>query len=333
MAVSNLYPWFENVFRQISQQLSQDKLHHALLVTSPGGLGELALADHLAELLLCHHPVPESDSLSSCGQCKSCLLIAAGNHTDRYMLEPEEKGKPIKVDQIRAAIQFIQKTSQLRHNKVLIVRQADQMNRQAANALLKSLEEPPPGTYLLLISERPGALLPTLRSRCRHVPLQLATTEHTADWLAQHDIDAQRISLLIKLFPGAPVKAAEMAGNEEMELRERLLQDLKDLASASLGAIELAGKWNKLALLPLLNWLSLWFTDFCRYAGALDPAIVRDQETLDLAQYLTNETDTGSLFELTDDILAARAGVLKQANLNQQLVLERILIHWSQLTN
>ena len=152
--MAEAYPWQAALW----QQLASRKQHaHAYLLHGPAGIGKRALAERLRALLLCHAPV----GLEACGQCKGCHLLAAGTHPDDFVLEPEEVDKAIRVDQVRELVSFVVQTAQLGGRKVVLLEPVEAMNLNAANALLKSLEEPSGNTVLLLVSHQPLLLAVT----------------------------------------------------------------------------------------------------------------------------------------------------------------------------
>lgn len=157
--MADAYPWQDALWQQLAGRTQHA---HAYLLHGPAGIGKRALAERLMARLLCQQPA----GLDACGQCKSCYLLAAGTHPDNYILEPEEADKAIKVDQVRDLVSFVVQTAQLAGRKVVLVEPTESMNINAANALLKSLEEPSGQTVLLLISHQPSRLLPTVKSRC-----------------------------------------------------------------------------------------------------------------------------------------------------------------------
>lgn len=178
---------------------------HALLVTGPPGVGQFELALAVAHAWLCEAPEGPARLQGACGVCAACRLVAAHSHPDLLVLLPEalrealgwapaddagtdkaSKAKPskeIKVDAVRAAVQFAQSTSARGRSKVIVVFPAEQMNGIAANALLKTLEEPPGAARFVLATEAPDALLPTIRSRCQALPLALPEAKAAAAWL------------------------------------------------------------------------------------------------------------------------------------------------------
>src|SRR5688572_26938007 len=157
---TSLLPWQQAQFNRLHALWSNARLAHAWLLTGLPGVGKLSFALHLTRHLLCR----QATAQGPCGNCQDCHLFSVGSHPDWLLLQPETR--QLKIEQIRDAIGFAQNTSQRGGAKVIVLEPAEAMNLNAANALLKILEEPPAGTFLLLISGQPGLLLPTLRSRC-----------------------------------------------------------------------------------------------------------------------------------------------------------------------
>lgn len=206
-----LPPWLA---RPLASALGQ-RLGHAMLVTGPAGVGQFELSLALAHAWLCE--APGADAQGACGICPACRLLAAHSHPDLLVLLPEalrealgwasadagdsdkaSKAKPskeIKVDAVRAAVGYAQSTSARGRGKVVVVFPAEQMNSIAANALLKTLEEPPGVTRFLLATEAPDALLPTIRSRCQTLPLALPDAEVAGAWLAGQGVAAPEVML------------------------------------------------------------------------------------------------------------------------------------------
>lgn len=194
-----LPPWLEPAFAR-----GMALPAHALLLHASGALGQLELALALAHAALCEAPTAEG---RACGRCAACHLLASRTHPDLRVLVPEatalrlgwaaaaeeggeggakSKAKPsrdIKVDAVRAAIDWAQRTSARGRGKVLVIHPAEAMNETAANALLKTLEEPPGRLRLLLTASDPEALLPTVRSRCQRVPIAPPAAAQGIAWL------------------------------------------------------------------------------------------------------------------------------------------------------
>lgn len=209
-----LLPWLE---RPLAQALRQQQ-GHALLISGPAGVGQFELAMALARAWLCEAPGERSERAGqgACGVCAACRLNAAQSHPDLLVLLPEalrpvlgwlagddaepsaSKAKPskdIKVEAVRSAVAFAQGTGARGRSKVVVVHPAERMNGIAANALLKTLEEPPGVTRFILASAAPHALLPTIRSRCQAVPLGLPDPALAMPWLAAQGVAEPAVML------------------------------------------------------------------------------------------------------------------------------------------
>jgi len=164
--------WLVQYQAQLSDQISNESLPHALLVTGVAGAGKGELTHWLSQLLVCMQPVvrPNNGVLSACGQCKACLLFSKQNYPDHYLLEPD--GRTLGVDEIRKANHFLEKTAMIGKFKTVVIKDADKMTVAAANALLKTLEEPSANSVIILIAVDSGMLLPTIVSRCRVINIR-----------------------------------------------------------------------------------------------------------------------------------------------------------------
>ena len=235
-----MHPWNEPVLEQFKARL--ERLPHALLVHGAPGIGKLALAERMANLLLCEHA---EAARRPCGQCDGCRWFAIGNHPDFRRVEPEAlakqpvaseegeegAGEPparrarqpsvqIRIEQVRELADFLNLRSHRGRLRVALVHPAEDMNENAANALLKGLEEPPAGAVFILVSHRAARLLPTIRSRCVALAVPLPARATALQWLAAQNVkDTER---WLAYAGGAPLRALDYAA--EAPLLERLLQ-------------------------------------------------------------------------------------------------------------
>ncbi|OZB40195.1 MAG: DNA polymerase III subunit delta' [Alishewanella sp. 34-51-39] len=218
---SRSYPWLADSLKQLAELYQQQRLAHALLFYGPEGIGKLELAQVLAALLLCKAP-----AATACGQCKSCLLLAAGNHADILLLQPENAS--LGVDEIRRLTEFTQSKAQQSGNKVVIVRHAERLTEAAANALLKTLEEPPQGCFLILCTAQAQRLKPTILSRCQRWDLAPLSPQQLIDYL--HTQQQGPIPDFITSFSaGAPLKALSLLQSSELETLQQLIAQLQQL--------------------------------------------------------------------------------------------------------
>lgn len=246
--MAELYPWLLAKFSQLQALLAKGQLAHALVLTGQAGVGKSAMADALAALLLCKNRQPEG----ACGGCKSCLLRQAGNHADLLVLRSETQH--IGVDAIRQLSSFTHGSAQQQGCKVVIIPAADSMTEAAANALLKTLEEPPQGCFILLVTDNYPQLSATIRSRCQQWQLNAGDANQVAQWLSQHYSASQHQPLspfLLDYCHGSPLKALSLLNNNIAASLGTLLTLLDDYFSGKIplahavkqldGTTELAG--------------------------------------------------------------------------------------------
>jgi len=214
--ISTALPWQKEVWSHLLQQLDDQQLPHAILLSGIQHSGKARLAMALARLLLCKQP----RNGHNCGDCHGCELSRSGSHGDFRWLQPEGTSRVIKVDQVRQLVEFTGKTASLGLRKVVVLSPAETMNIAAANALLKSLEEPSPETYIILVCHRLQGLPATIRSRCQTVKLAMPAREPGLAWLdlltgsrsdSERALDLARGQVLLaeKLYKSASLDGAE----------------------------------------------------------------------------------------------------------------------------
>ncbi|HFD6777578.1 DNA polymerase III subunit delta' [Pseudomonas aeruginosa] len=324
--MADIYPWQQALWSQLGGRAQHA---HAYLLYGPAGIGKRALAEHWAAQLLCQRPA----AAGACGECKACQLLAAGTHPDYFVLEPEEAEKPIRVDQVRDLVGFVVQTAQLGGRKVVLLEPAEAMNVNAANALLKSLEEPSGDTVLLLISHQPSRLLPTIKSRCVQQACPLPGAAASLEWLARAlpDEPAEALEELLALSGGSPLTAQRLHGQGVREQRAQVVEGVKKLLKQQIAASQLAESWSSVPLPLLFDWFCDWTLGILRYQ------LTRDEEGLGLAdmrkviQYLGDKSGQAKVLAMQDWLLQQRQKVLNKANLNRVLLLEALLVQWASL--
>src|SRR3954471_4942060 len=233
---ADMHAWNEPILNRIQRE----GLPHALLIHGAQGVGKLALAERIAQLVLCEAP-PEAKK--PCGQCDGCRWFLGGNHPDFRRVEPEalmpaaeveeggdapapaRRAKPsfdIKIDQVRELADFLHIGSHRGARRVALVHPAEAMNPSAANALLKGLEEPPAAAMFILVSHRPSRLLATVRSRCVSLPVPIPAREAALEWLRADGLkDPER---WLAYAGGAPLRAIAFAS--QAETLDRLMRSV-----------------------------------------------------------------------------------------------------------
>jgi DNA polymerase-3 subunit delta' len=265
--MKTLYPWQAAAWSQLMREM--DRLPHAMLITGEQGIGKRRFAEYLAQFLLCED---EAKTTAPCGMCDGCRWYMAGNHPDYRVLSPEDKesdaseeGKPkrksqvIGVDDIRDLADFVNLTAHRKGIRVTVVYPAETLNVAAANAFLKTLEEPPSGAMFILVSNHWRRLLPTIRSRCRVFPM--ATPEHVtaAAWLAQQQV----VNPVLHLAHtgGAPLAALEDATAEWLPNRKAFLAHIANPAVLDVLAVASELEKAKLEMSLVVGWLQKWVHD------------------------------------------------------------------------
>lgn len=320
------YPWQ----RELWQRLAGRAQHaHAYLLHGPAGIGKRALAERLMAFLLCQSPTGSD----ACGQCKSCHLLQAGTHPDHFLLEPEEADKAIRIDQVRELVDFVARTAQLGGRKVVLLEPAEAMNLNAANALLKSLEEPSGDTVLLLVSHQPSGLLPTIKSRCVQQACPLPGWDDSLAWLhrALPGASGEELRELLKLAGGSPLTALRLNGEGVRERRAQVVEGIKKLLKQQVGASQLADSWNDVPLLLLFDWFCDWAQLILRYQLTADEQGLGLADMAKVIRYLADKSEQPSILAMQDWLLLQRQKVLGKANLNRALLLEALLVRWASL--
>lgn len=264
-------PWHEAQWRQLQERQAARRLPHALLLTGPAGLGKGAFARRLAQGLLCASPDAEGNA---CGHCRACHLFQAGSHPDYLVIRPEEdnaenesskkKSKVIKIDQIRDFCVFLGYTSHYGGYKIVILEPADRLHVNAANSLLKTLEEPPGNSLLLLVTAQPARLPATVRSRCQIMSFSTPSREIAGTWLASRLSSSAEPIALLDAANGAPLAALAYADGERWRRRQALMKDYEQVIAGQLDPIRAAENWGQGNLAENLRWLMSWHTDLIR---------------------------------------------------------------------
>ena len=322
-----LLPWHKSHWSNIVRARQAGRLAHGLLLKEPAGMGAFEFARYLGCSLLCLNP---QDDYLPCGTCKSCSLYESGNHTDMQLIQPEEQGRQIKVEQIRALIDGIMLKSQYEGYKIAIINPAHAMNRSAANTLLKTLEEPPPLSVLLLVTQRPERLPITIRSRCQQITFKPDFTELSRAWLADKISDRKLADDLLVLAQGAPLAALKMYENGTLEKHEAVLDDLARLSKLHEDPVKAAKLWYDLGAEQVMLWMLRSMTDMIRMKARNPEGNSGQTGTWNLQYKLTNRMDLYKLMTCYDLLMRNYRLCTGQVGYDAQGLLEEFIIHWQQ---
>ena len=240
-------PWQQRIHDQAAAALDAGRLGHGLLFCGPNRLGKRKVAEHLARRLLCTDRCADGEP---CGECRGCRLWAAGSHPDYQLVSfiPTKDGSKLRteivIEQIRKLSEQMALTPQYGGAQVVIIDPADAINHAAANALLKTLEEPVPGRYLWLVSAQPSRLSATIRSRCQKLEFRLPPRAEALDWLQRQGHAATEAEEALDAARGHPGLAHEWLGGEGLVLRREVAGDLDKLLRGELPVVETAQRWT-----------------------------------------------------------------------------------------
>jgi len=334
-----IYPWQRDLWQRL--MLLRERMPHAILLHGRPGIGKQVFAQALADALLCESPDAEG---FACGLCVSCGWQGQGNHPDFRLIEPEDRGEDeagdslvetaataktrkksryILIDQVRALGDLVGLTSHRHGLRVVILQPAETLNLSAANALLKMLEEPPPGTLFILVTHQLPRLLPTIRSRCHKVAMSMPTRSAAESWLAEQGVGDPLFCLAQS--GGAPLAALEA---DSPDLREGIDAFATQLARCErIDPAASAAHWSKEDYALALSVLQKWSYDLvsCRLARQTRyyPAQAAS------LQAMAKSVDLGALLDFQRKLALARAQATHP--LNTELQLEALLVIYSQL--
>jgi DNA polymerase-3 subunit delta' len=332
----DLLPWHRIPLRELIAR--REKLPHALLIHGARGIGKLEFARAIAQSLLCESP----EEGIACGQCSACGWFREGNHPDYRELIPEiltddegdpdttvdadtkdkKKSKEIKIEQVRDVADFMTLSTHRDGFRVLLIHPAESMNAAAANALLKTLEEPPARTAILLVSDQLGRLLATIRSRCQRVLLSAPSADEAAAWLAGQGIARPEESLA--MAGGAPLDAMQFAAGDYQADRNAFVAVL---SAPDADFVAAAQTFEKGDLNHLVGWLQTWVGDLALMKmGGEVRHYVDQRQTL---ARLASQVDLGRLFRFESELRQARRFITHP--LNPRLLLEQLLISYQQV--
>ncbi|OON40672.1 DNA polymerase III subunit delta' [Izhakiella australiensis] len=321
----NWYPWLNAPYRQLIEQHRQGRAHHALLIQAQPGMGEASLVWGISRWLMCQ----QREGLKSCGRCHSCQLMQASTHPDWYKLSAEQGKSSLGIDAVRQVAEKLYHRSQQGGEKIVWLPDAGQLTEAAANALLKTLEEPPANTWFILCSHQPGRLLATLRSRCICWHLAPPDESFSQNWLQnQTQKSAQEITTALRLSGGAPAAARDLLQDKPWAARQSLCQGLYDGLSQDL--LSLLKHLNYDDAPERISWLSTLLLDALKWQQGGEMALA-NIDSQPLVEQLASRLPASVLDESLRQWLRCREQLLTVTAVNRELLLTDQLLRWEQL--
>jgi len=332
------YPWQQLSWQHLVQRYRNGQLPHAVLFTGAEGLGKLHLAQSFARWSLCsqnYNPQEIRDFQPPCGQCKPCQLMKAGTHPDYLEVLPEAEGKQIPIDTIRSMSQFLSLKSQYAPLQIVVISPAEAMNKFAANSLLKTLEEPTPGSLLILVSSQPSRLLPTIRSRCQSMQFRIPERELALRWLAEKlserkaQAPQSRLEELMALAAGTPLLALKCAEEETLDSYQKLLASFEKLARKQADPLAEVKLWQNVGLGKSVKWIYLWVSAMIHLKSQTAQVDTKSEWLAPSLRELAGQISYQQLFQYLDKVTECMRFVNTQVNV--QLTLEDLLTSWREL--
>lgn len=317
-----IFSWQQAVWQQLKNLHLNNRLPHALLFTGVVGIGKRQLAEAFAGWVLCQHSL-EYDF--ACGHCQFCQLMKAQSHPDLCLIQPEQESRAIKIDQVRELNEFIQKSSHQGGYRVVVIQPATAMNTYAANALLKTLEEPTANTLIILISDQQTVLPITIVSRCQQFRCVAPSRQEALAWLcSESDQDENFWSPILVATGGAPLLAKTWHQQGVWPLYQNFMRDLAALSKHEADPVHLAVQWKDASLFWVFNMFFQWIIKLISAQQGVS------QEDDFMTALLPQDISVVNLLKFADYLQALRIEALGPYNLNQQLLLESLFIRWSQ---
>ena len=303
-------PWLKNLQKTWLRLHKDVKIPHAIMIIGPIGVGKRIFANWLSQRYLCDSEFTFQLSYP----------IDYKYHPDQHWIKIPEDKKNIGIDQIRSLIDNLYLTSHGGVGKVAIIDAANKMTQNASNSLLKTLEEPPEDTLLILIADRVRNIPPTIFSRCQKIMIPIPQKKLALEWLNQVKSNTQWSDVLEMISMG-PIDAIDQIDN--LELSASMKNDFLGLMRGTNFPIEIAEKWVKYEFSFVINWISQMIHQFIKISFSDD---MIDSE-IDSKEIISLGIKKKHLFHYLDAINNIRAQ--EKGSLNIQLALENLFIQWA----
>ena len=327
LASSAPFPWQQALWERLVSAHREDRLAHAYLLAGPPGVGKRAFAQRFAASLLCLEPDARG---RPCGDCRGCLLMRAGSHPDFSVLAPESGKTQIPIDAVRELSASLALAAHQGRYRVALIIPAEAMTPQSANSLLKTLEEPGAGVILMLVSDRPLAVLPTLRSRCQRVDCPIPPESEVRAWLGTDRQDSVLLARVLALSGGAPLQAQSLLNAETATRLDRLGREGAQVLTGGADPLVIAARW---AMEEPPDFMGLWLVRLSeqvarlRVLGHLPASSLLALPTSQIQKALAR-ADTRDVLMYHSFARLARLWLL-QGTANRQGLLESLLVPWS----
>ncbi len=313
---NSLLPWLRKDWRELAQRKADNRLPHALLISGNAGIGKSSFAEFAAQSFLCN----AAEEQNHCAICESCMLFSAATHPDYLVLAPAQGKQVIGIDQVRAMIDKLALTPQCSQRKVAIIDPADTMNPQAANCLLKTLEEPAVLDLIMLISSVPGLLPSTIRSRCQKLHLTVDSRANVKSWLQEQGVG--NVDECIDIIPAAPLKAFQLADGSKQADRQQILDKLLAVIEGRDCVSQFVSNYASVDSREILELFSNWIAQSIKHKMHCSMGLTVDHE-ISRIEMLVKAFSIVDLFNIYNKIQNLR--IINNSSFKTRTVLEGLL--------
>lgn len=318
---AQVLPWQKDIWQHWQQQKARQRLPHAILLTGMPGVGKRQLAAAFAQALLCEQV--QSDG-QACGHCAQCHLVAHQQHPDLHWIQPEREGGGILIEAMRQLRQEVNQSAQQSGYRLFILTPAEALNTYAANALLKSLEEPGVATLFILISDQSARVLPTIKSRCQHWQVKTPAPELALAWLAQvKNWPPEQAKMALRLASGAPLQAVHCLDADYQQHRQAFFNALDHLLKGFL-AIQAAHTLQAWSLEANVQLYLSWLKDTLVYQMTQNTEKLRHLDQIHLIQESAALLTRLQILQLYQLGIQLSRQVQNKINPNKALLLEAL---------
>ena len=329
-ASNSYYPWQKSDWSKLIYQTTKERLDHAYLVYGPVGIGKFDFVLKFSKFLLCVSP----SNYDACNKCSNCKLHDSA-HPNIKVLMPESNSLEIKIDQVRDLTDFLNKTGHSSGFKIAIITDADRLNINAANALLKTLEEPSGDSTVILCSSLPGLLSPTLRSRCQKFAMREPGRKETLDWIKEQANEAIDDNLLSSVTESGPLEIKELVESRKLEKQEIFIENFINLLTERCAiqdvvnsAMELGGRDSVSCLMQFLARAMVMY-----FSNQVVDSNIPEKFFADILNKssLSPRNLAILLFRYYDQVAQAYEDLSGSSNVSPQLTIESLIWRGSQL--
>lgn len=317
----SVYPWLMPQWQYLQQLKQQQHLPHALLFSGLAGMGKQDLAMQFAQSLLCARP---TDAGMACSSCESCRLWQANTHPDFFGICSDD-GHSLKIDDIRKVIQQFHQHTHTSAYRVLIISPAELMTRGAANALLKTLEEPSGQSLIILVSHQLTAVPPTIRSRCQRLDFPAHTQLPAKQQFLAERLPQADATNLLRYSEGAPLTALALAEPEVLENRQTFLALMEALCTKQHDPVSAAESLQSFNFQHIVAWLQRFLHDLIAYSQGIAKDFLIDADIVCRIVRNHYSFDARKLYPILDRLNELHRLSYSSVNLNVQLQCEDLL--------